>query len=186
MREIIQYAAGPVLDACGKNLEVKREPCETDEAYRTRILDKYDEREDSGMKKYDKDATCCKCGVGDIEDVYWAAHIYDHSDPYCALYRSFNQGEFPEDKPERIARTCKNCGYQWDESPMDVKGVYPKFDAADMGFPDGKEHVSHNLDAADIGGVKATCEMAKADAPVKAPETIPETFITSSPVLRSR
>lgn len=65
------------------------------------------------MKKYDKDATCSKCGGADIEDVHREAD----SDDYMNLVRCFNLKA--EQHPERITRTCKNCGHWWNESPLD-------------------------------------------------------------------
>ena len=67
------------------------------------------------MKKYDKDATCCKCGGDDIEAEHWAAHKCP--DEYKPLIEA--TGQKSRDLPEHIARTCKNCGHEWDEAPLD-------------------------------------------------------------------
>ncbi len=69
------------------------------------------------MKKYDKDATCRKCGHGGIEDLHEDAE----SQHNCNLVNNIGRalGETPREPiPERIARTCKNCGYLWDEAPL--------------------------------------------------------------------
>lgn len=62
----------------------------------------------NAMKKYNPDETCCKCGSGEIEDEY-------------------DEGSIPRQtgfvhipgRPEHIDRTCKNCGYLWEEAPLD-------------------------------------------------------------------
>lgn len=69
------------------------------------------------MKKYDKDATCCKCGGGDIEDVHQDELLRKYPIPtYQFIADNY---EKLKSMPEFIQRTCKNCGYEWDEGPMD-------------------------------------------------------------------
>jgi hypothetical protein len=61
------------------------------------------------MKKYNPDETCCKCGSGEIEDEYQIRQtkgIWISPPPEAWV-------------PEHIARTCKNCGYLWQEAPLD-------------------------------------------------------------------
>ena len=68
--------------------------------------------EDGEIKTYNKSGTCIKCGYGGIEDVH------NHE-----THVGFYAGEVPDHakRPEHIARTCKNCGYSWQESPLDVE-----------------------------------------------------------------
>jgi hypothetical protein len=61
------------------------------------------------MKKYNPDGKCIKCGSGEIEDEY-----------HARLTRGKWINPPPEAFiPEHIARTCKHCGYQWKEAPLD-------------------------------------------------------------------
>lgn len=121
------------------------------------------------MEKYDGARICEKCGYGGIEDEYREADQV-----------GFYIGTIPEHAkiPERIARTCKNCGYSWDEKPLDK----PLFDAEYKRCWPTKEEIQKWMDtmadivapavgipaemlksrmADDPGGIKATCEMAK-------------------------
>ena len=77
------------------------------------------EIEEDQMKTYDKADTCIKCGYGGIEDVHQDAE----SQASCDIVNNFNKGMGRtitplEPLPERIARTCKNCGYSWNEKPL--------------------------------------------------------------------
>ena len=81
------------------------------------------------MKKYDKDATCIKCG-GEIEDVYRTERTQEMADFMTAIGGTQrNPPCMP--RPERIQRTCKNCGYSWSEKPLDkvelpdMRGRFP-------------------------------------------------------------
>ena len=71
------------------------------------------------MKKYDKDEKCCKCGGGDIED----EHV-DEVTQEMANFMTDPAFNFAKKKfnphPERISRTCKNCGHSWDTRPLDA------------------------------------------------------------------
>jgi len=77
------------------------------------------------MKKYDKDATCCKCGSGEIEDTHRKAYKHGDNPLYENLTRSFGN-ELPEPHPEHIARTCSNCGFIWDKAPLDKPSKWEK------------------------------------------------------------
>ena len=125
------------------------------------------------MKKYDKAAKCIKCGYGGIEDEYFHETLN-------GLYVKPEDAPKSAKTPEHIARTCKNCGYSWDEKPLDK----PLFDAEyKRCWPTKKEaqewmdSIADNVAPAigipaemlkshlsdDPGGIKATCEMAKAN-----------------------
>jgi len=68
------------------------------------------------MKTYDKDGTCIKCGYGGIEDVHWKARTIP------AKARELDRTlKNTKDIPEHIVRTCKNCGYSWQEKPLDYE-----------------------------------------------------------------
>jgi len=61
------------------------------------------------MKTYDNAGTCIKCGYGGIEDEH-----FEGFNPDEQLIKIKTQRIH-----ERIERTCKNCGYSWDEKPLD-------------------------------------------------------------------
>lgn len=72
------------------------------------------------MKKYDKGATCYKCGYGGIEDM----HRDKESQAFCNLSNNLARAggslANPRDpRPEHINRICRNCGHSWDERPLD-------------------------------------------------------------------
>ena len=64
------------------------------------------------MKPYDKEATCSKCGHDDMEDK-WLDVVEDYNS--TPMMR--------RDQPERVRRTCKNCGYAWNTVPLDLQEV---------------------------------------------------------------
>ena len=72
------------------------------------------------MKKYDKDATCIKCGGG-IEDKYQIERTQDMADFMTAI-DGIRGGPLCQPRPEHIQRTCKNCGYSWSEKPLHASG----------------------------------------------------------------
>ena len=65
------------------------------------------------MKKYNPDAICIKCGCGDIQDEYMEYEPSRQAMSIASGSRTILA------TPDHIARTCKNCGYRWDEGPMD-------------------------------------------------------------------
>jgi predicted nucleic-acid-binding Zn-ribbon protein len=74
------------------------------------------------MKKYDPEGKCIKCGGGEIEDE-WQDEItvpkiglFAHASPHA----------------ERILRTCKNCGYGWQEGPLNEGPIEMFGDVEDM------------------------------------------------------
>lgn len=64
------------------------------------------------MKKYNKNNPCQKCGATLIEDVY------NNGLPKEKMIETV--GSLPENftPEETIKRTCLNCGYSWDEEPL--------------------------------------------------------------------
>jgi hypothetical protein len=70
------------------------------------------------MKKYNSGAACIKCGCRvDIKDTYHPEHII--TDLEKGLYKVFTgQALTKEKSPERIKRVCENCGYTWNEAPL--------------------------------------------------------------------
>lgn len=63
------------------------------------------------MKKYLFERECIKCGDMDAKkDEFQEAFIL--------------QGTLM--LPERIKRTCNNCGYTWDELPLDSEAMQKK------------------------------------------------------------
>ncbi len=54
------------------------------------------------MKKYNPKAICVKCGGKDI----------------CSFYEG---GCGMACHPEHIKRACRNCGYEWEEKPLNKK-----------------------------------------------------------------
>lgn len=69
------------------------------------------------MKKYNRTRTCEKCGYGGIEDVHKKRYEADGS--MKKMGEAFGFDTSPT--PEHIARTCKNCGYSWQEKPVAKK-----------------------------------------------------------------
>lgn len=70
------------------------------------------------MKKYNKANKCVKCGCKNIKTEY-----IDNKKPI-----KLNDGTivpvpriFYEKIEEYIERTCSNCGYIWNEEPLDKK-----------------------------------------------------------------
>lgn len=59
------------------------------------------------MEAYRENATCPKCLGGDVS-VVWCA--------WCSR-RDATHGEGPDEDDERMHRTCRRCGYTWDELP---------------------------------------------------------------------
>ena len=104
--------------------------------------------ENKDMKTYDKAGTCIKCGYGGIEDVHCDEVVHDLKLPYAKLYRSFNQGKDLEDIPEHIARTCKNCGYSWNEKPLDEEGNHIHNDDFEIG-----DHTGWVAPAFEVGDI---------------------------------
>ncbi len=62
------------------------------------------------LKKYDKKSTCRKCGSRDINGYFCAKADYDD------VLRGHAR---PEHGYEQIHRECRNCGYEWEELPLD-------------------------------------------------------------------
>ena len=95
------------------------------------------------MKKYDPEATCVKCGCANVQDVFSDAE----SQASCNMANNFNKmaGRHitpREPRPEHIERTCNNCGYSWDEMPMDK----PLFDAEYKRCWPNKEEIQKYMD----------------------------------------
>jgi predicted nucleic-acid-binding Zn-ribbon protein len=72
------------------------------------------------MQRYERDATCPKCGSTDIAAEYkaassgaerWLAYGHDLTEPVP---------DWMWDVPESIRRTCRWCKYTWAEEPLDV------------------------------------------------------------------
>lgn len=60
------------------------------------------------MKPFDPNATCPKCGGGEVTTVF-----------VRRAYWSDYGGVQPDG--EHLARTCTACGYAWAEAPMDAE-----------------------------------------------------------------
>lgn len=61
------------------------------------------------MKKYNSGAACIKCGCRKINDVHQKKYLkglYLATPPAAAWV------------PEHINRTCNNCGFSWNEEPL--------------------------------------------------------------------
>ena len=71
------------------------------------------------MKKYDKDATCVKCGCGEIKDEHKNEGSQAHADVNKKHKAYFGLGYPYQPYPEHITRTCNNCSYTWNEAPLD-------------------------------------------------------------------
>lgn len=63
------------------------------------------------MNKYNKEASCPKCGCTGINNQYLSK---------SSLYGVRPVDEKYIDLPDYIKRTCFNCGYSWDELPLDA------------------------------------------------------------------
>jgi predicted nucleic-acid-binding Zn-ribbon protein len=59
------------------------------------------------MKPYRADARCVKCGYNIAASKYWDTTM---------------RGGVVVDCDGFIVRTCKRCGYVWDEKPLDSLG----------------------------------------------------------------
>jgi hypothetical protein len=62
------------------------------------------------MNTYNRDTPCLKC---------WETNA--SSEYESALYLCDLDMLGKELRPEVIRRTCRNCGYVWDEKPIEVK-----------------------------------------------------------------
>lgn len=76
------------------------------------------------MKIYNPDAKCPKCGCAGIKNRFTiAGHYIENSSGYRYQPRGeicLSQDEtFVEIKQDCIERTCFNCGYSWEELPLD-------------------------------------------------------------------
>ena len=90
--------------------------------------------EDKDMKTYDKAGTCIKCGYGGIADVHQDAESQAFCNAANALARNIGDQPAPREPiPEHIARMCKNCGYSWDEKPLDKEGDHIHNDDFEIG-----------------------------------------------------
>lgn len=63
------------------------------------------------MERYDPDRTCAKCGGRQTKDV-WS--------PAGTEFVSWGTNR---ELPERIRRTCMNCGYTWREAPLHAEAT---------------------------------------------------------------
>ena len=61
------------------------------------------------MESYNESAACTKCGGLDIGTSYHSGNSCSY---ICPMF-------FITDKPEHMLRYCRNCHYQWVESPLD-------------------------------------------------------------------
>jgi hypothetical protein len=57
------------------------------------------------VKRFDRSAVCGKCGCPDIDNRWREA---------------LEGARFSAPAPEWISRKCKDCGYMWDELPLDA------------------------------------------------------------------
>lgn len=62
------------------------------------------------IRKFNKKAGCRKCGGKDIYDKFCTAG----EKAYSAMGHTR-----PTHYYEQIHRTCRNCGYEWEERPLD-------------------------------------------------------------------
>lgn len=58
---------------------------------------------------YDEYAECAKCGHFDSSTAYKSGEVWDAPGSVTLLYES----------PEHLLRTCRRCGFQWKEAPLD-------------------------------------------------------------------
>lgn len=61
------------------------------------------------LPQYSKNAVCPKCRSKRIRSAFWAE---GEGPIHC---------DFQRKDQDRITRTCENCHYDWDETPLDVK-----------------------------------------------------------------
>ena len=73
--------------------------------------------EPKGLRPYQEDATCPKCGGGAVS-AWWAADVH-HVD--CPLNKRHTRGSDCEH--EHICRRCLRCKYQWAEAPIAASEV---------------------------------------------------------------
>ena len=73
------------------------------------------------MDRYNPDGKCIKCGSGDIKDEHKEA-LMDFALP---MPIKDGEGKYlsKANCPERIVRTCKGCGFTWDEATLDTLDV---------------------------------------------------------------
>jgi transcription elongation factor Elf1 len=68
------------------------------------------------IRKYNKDCKCFKCGHNDISDTFLVKGKY-----YFLL--DGNSRKWIPAEEEMIERTCRNCGYQFYELPLNEGGL---------------------------------------------------------------
>ena len=64
------------------------------------------------LPRYDSTTGCPKCGGRDVDDRF---HRHDGGGPYSCGYGSFSEHDGPH-----IHRSCRHCGYDWCELPLDA------------------------------------------------------------------
>jgi predicted nucleic-acid-binding Zn-ribbon protein len=76
------------------------------------------------MQRYERDATCPKCGSTDIAAEYKAASSGAERWASRPIFSVADlEKPVPDwmwDIPEYILRTCRWCKYSWSEEPLDV------------------------------------------------------------------
>lgn len=70
------------------------------------------------MKPYNRTGACAKCGSVGARSLWKSGPQYWITDS-TGLIKPATKEE--QDQPERIERTCIECGYVWAESPLDAK-----------------------------------------------------------------
>jgi len=60
------------------------------------------------MKKYDSESKCEKCGCG-MCATRWLPKEYG------------GHGRLPIEIPDKMERTCNNCGFKWYEIPLSIQ-----------------------------------------------------------------
>ena len=80
------------------------------------------------MDRYNPDGKCIKCGSGEIYNEHREVFIPSEQVKAIAVFIDRKA----ENIPERIVRTCKHCGFTWDEATLDSVEA-TSFKASDMG-----------------------------------------------------
>lgn len=67
--------------------------------------------------------TCVKCGTNEADTTYLSAGICAHGDDGYNETVTSHGGDLGG---ERLHRTCRRCGYQWDEACKDAEQRHPE------------------------------------------------------------
>lgn len=66
----------------------------------------------SDLRPFNRNATCPKCGYEDVSTTYY--------NDYQASMESAGS-RWPRPDYAHLRRTCRHCGYEWYEAPLDAE-----------------------------------------------------------------